>query len=99
MSFMMPNYYYKEILYYPKKNKQHFLNCYSKRTKITKMFRKKYDIAIATRNFEIELFWKRALFFWGFIALTFAGYASSISCDKCNDNNFYPLLIACFGFI
>jgi hypothetical protein len=67
-----------------------------------KCLERKYDIAIATRNFEIELCWKRALFFWGFIALTFAGYAGSISisCDKCNDvNNFYPLLIACFGFI
>ncbi len=25
----------KRIVYYPKKNKQHFLNCYSKRAKIT----------------------------------------------------------------
>lgn len=25
------------------------------------------------RNFEIELYWKRALYFWGFIALAFSG--------------------------
>ncbi|WP_444861012.1 RipA family octameric membrane protein [Vibrio splendidus] len=27
-----------------------------------------YKVAIATRNFEIDLYWKRSLFFWGFIA-------------------------------
>jgi len=26
----------KQIVYYPRKTKQHFLNCYSKRAKITK---------------------------------------------------------------
>ena len=40
------------------------------------------------------------MFFWGFIALAFAGYAGAVSCDQCNDDsNLYPLLIACFGFI
>jgi hypothetical protein len=39
---------------------------------------RKYQTAIEIRNFEIELFWKRALFFWGFIALSFVSYASSI---------------------
>ncbi|MDN4706295.1 hypothetical protein QYZ43_11240 [Vibrio parahaemolyticus] len=28
-----------------------------------KMKLKKYDVALATRNFEIELFWKRSVFF------------------------------------
>lgn len=36
---------------------------------------KKYEVANDIRKFEIELFWKRSLFFWGFIASVFAGYA------------------------
>ena len=33
--------------------------------------RKWLDVALATRQFEIDLFWKRALFFGGFIAAAF----------------------------
>lgn len=29
---------------------------------------KRFEAALATRQFEIDLFWKRSLFFWGFIA-------------------------------
>ena len=43
-----------------------------------------------TRNFEIELYWKRALYFWGFIALAFAGYFSS-------NGRLISLSIACAG--
>ena len=31
--------------------------------------------ALDIRKFEIELYWKRATYFWGFIAAAFAGYA------------------------
>ncbi len=55
---------------------------------------KKYEVALATRNFEIELFWKRSLFFWGFISASFVGYASLIK-----DNESLAVLIACFGFV
>ncbi|MBU8906528.1 RipA family octameric membrane protein [Desertibacillus haloalkaliphilus] len=34
------------------------------------------EIAIDNRKFEIELLWKRALFFWGFIAALFVAVAS-----------------------
>jgi hypothetical protein len=33
--------------------------------------KKWFEVAVATRQFEIDLFWKRALFFWGFIATAF----------------------------
>lgn len=56
-----------------------------------------YKIAIATRNFEIDLYWKRSLFFWGFIATAALGYGSSLLAEKPNHN--LALLIACFGFI
>jgi len=56
--------------------------------------KKKYDVALATRNFEIELFWKRSVFFWGFIASAFIGYATVIKSSPS-----LALLIACFGLV
>lgn len=33
-----------------------------------------YKVALDTRKFEIDLYWKRATYFWAFIAASFAGY-------------------------
>jgi len=60
----------------------------------SKVMGKKYEVALATRNFEIELFWKRSLFFWGFIASSFIGYATIVK-----DNPSLAVVIACFGFV
>ena len=37
---------------------------------------KKFEICYKNRNFEIELFWKRSLFFWGFIASAFVSFVT-----------------------
>jgi hypothetical protein len=37
---------------------------------------KRFDAVLATRQFEIDLFWKRSLFFWGFIAAAFVAVAT-----------------------
>lgn len=55
---------------------------------------KRLDLAVQTRNFEIELFWKRSLFFWGFIATAFAGYAA-LRQSKTE----LAVVIACFGMV
>ncbi|OJF70351.1 hypothetical protein BK026_17085 [Alteromonas sp. V450] len=55
---------------------------------------KAFEVALATRNFEIELFWKRSVFFWGFIASSFVGYASLIKASSG-----LSVVIACFGFV
>lgn len=36
--------------------------------------KKALDMALDTRKFEIELYWKRATYFWAFIALAFGAY-------------------------
>lgn len=41
-----------------------------------------FDRACAVRDFEIEMYWKRANYFWAFIASTFAGYFLLISSEK-----------------
>lgn len=50
-----------------------------------------FDTASDTRKFEIDLFWKRSLFFWGFIAAAFAGYALAAK--------MLALVLACFGLV
>jgi len=35
-----------------------------------------FQVAVETRAFEIELFWKRSTFFWAFNAVAFAGFAA-----------------------
>ena len=54
-----------------------------------------YKVCLDTRKFEIELFWKRSLFFWGFIAVAFAGYSQLYT----TNNPILPLVLAGFGLV
>lgn len=64
---------------------------------------KAFDKAWATRNFEIDLYWKRANYFWAFLIPAFAGLFALINSDnyKKPDNNSHieVYLIICVGFI
>lgn len=60
--------------------------------------------AYEIRKFEIELYWKRATYFWTFIAASFVGYAaffnaSSSSAPPNPQREFILILIACVGFV
>jgi len=55
---------------------------------------KRLEIAIATREFEIDLFWKRSIFFWGFISVAFVGYAALRTA-----NSDLAIVVACFGMV
>lgn len=39
---------------------------------------KQLEIALGARGMEIQLFWTRSLFFWGFIAAAFLGFAELV---------------------
>jgi hypothetical protein len=54
--------------------------------------------ALDIRKFEIELYWKRASYFWTFIGATFAGF---ISIHAFQTNNFENLsiILSCFGLV
>jgi uncharacterized membrane protein len=54
--------------------------------------------ALNTRKFEIELYWKRATYFWAFIAASFAGYFAIISSDNIDNYRILTILIAFIGF-
>ncbi|KFZ39141.1 hypothetical protein HR45_01715 [Shewanella mangrovi] len=57
-----------------------------------------YKFAIDTRKFEIDLYWKRATYFWAFIAVTFAGYGL-LKRSPSTDDHFLEFFLTCFGFI
>jgi hypothetical protein len=65
-------------------------------TKIEKGYpEKRLEIAVETRQLEINLFWQRSLFFWGFIAAAFVGYSTSYN----QNNPEIALVIGCYGFV
>jgi len=51
------------------------------------------EYASQVRNFEIEKFWQRSIFFWGFIGAAFIAYAQLFGKD---DLSFF---VACFGLV
>ncbi len=53
-----------------------------------------FRIAFQARNLEIDLLWRRSIFFWGFIASAFAAYATSRSAHP-----LVALAVACFGMV
>lgn len=55
---------------------------------------KRFDVANAARAFEIELFWKRSVFFWGFVAAAFIGYATLRGKDDS-----LAIVLACLGWL
>lgn len=53
--------------------------------------------ALDIRKFEIDLYWKRATYFWAFIAATFTGYFALSNNSNANSKN---LVLVCFlGFL
>ncbi|AZG35211.1 RipA family octameric membrane protein [Shewanella psychromarinicola] len=62
-----------------------------------------FEKAWATRNFEIEMYWKRATYFWAFIASTFVGYFALISSDNYikpdSFNHVEVYFLICIGFV
>jgi hypothetical protein len=59
--------------------------------------------ALDIRKFEIDLYWKRATYFWGFLIVIFAGYfavlGSKLEYLSYRDKLLALLLISCLGFI
>ena len=53
------------------------------------------DIAHKIRTFEIELYWKRATYFWAIVAVAFAGYFTAQN----SDNLLAAVLIGYIGLI
>lgn len=65
--------------------------------KISEKQKNALERAWKNRDFEIELYWKRATYFWGFIAAAFAGYFIIVRTD--NDFIQAEYIVICLGFV
>ncbi|MGV7197133.1 RipA family octameric membrane protein [Xanthomonas axonopodis] len=58
-----------------------------------------FKYAIDTRKFEIELYWKRATYFWTFIAATLAGYSAIQVSSSVSDKTDLSVILSCLGVL
>ncbi len=58
---------------------------------------KALEHALDIRKFEIELYWKRATYFWALIAVTFAGFFGIISSSIEDNKDVYVFVVGCIG--
>ena len=62
-----------------------------------------FEKAWAIRNFEIEMYWKRATYFWAFIASAFVAYFGLVNAAGRNAAaaRFHPeiFVVVCLGFV
>jgi len=68
-------------------------------SKTTDKKEKALEYALDIRKFEIELYWKRATYFWTFIAATLAGYAVIQRISDEHSKGELSLLLVCLGVI
>jgi len=59
---------------------------------------KALELALDIRKFEIELYWKRATYFWTFIGATLAGYAIVYK-TSISDNSWLLLVFSSLGLL
>jgi hypothetical protein len=55
--------------------------------------------ALDIRKFEIELYWKRATYFWALITVAFAGFFSVLASENIEEKAFYAFVIGVIGFV
>lgn len=60
-----------------------------------------WEKAWETRTFEIQMYWKRATYFWAFTASIFAGYITTASSNENNfpDKVYLQYILICLGVI
>jgi len=54
--------------------------------------------ALDIRKFEINLYWKRATYFWAFIAASFVAY-SALQQTKNAENSYLSFIVSCLGLV
>lgn len=66
--------------------------------KLHECFEHALNQSLEVRKFEIELYWKRATYFWAFIATSFAGYFAVLNSSNIDKHRSLTILIAFVGF-
>jgi hypothetical protein len=75
-------------------NGEHFVSLYDTSEKKKKALK----LALETRKFEIELYWKRAAYFWVFIGAAFVAYFQLITAKENIIPNVYLIVISIIGY-
>lgn len=65
----------------------------------SKILKAAFEQVSDIRKFEIELYWKRATYFWALIAVAFAGYFSILASEAMPNKFFLALIVSCVGFV
>lgn len=61
---------------------------------------KRLEKILDIRKFEIDLYWKRAAYFWTFIAASLTGYGLTVTAKVVNEAIIkFQFLIICFGIV
>jgi len=58
---------------------------------------KALEHALDIRKFEIDLYWRRAAYFWTLIAAAFAGYFAILSAEHLKDKEYLAYIVSCIG--
>lgn len=59
---------------------------------------KAWQCALDIRKFEIDLYWKRATYFWAFIATSFAGFLA-VQASGAEDKQVLSVVLSCVGVV
>jgi len=65
----------------------------------SKKLKRAFDQVSDIRKFEIELYWKRAGYFWALIAVAFAGYFAILSSQYIPNKLFLSFVVSSIGFV
>lgn len=65
----------------------------------SKKLKAAFDQVSDIRKFEIELYWKRAGYFWALIAVAFAGYFAILSSQNIPSKFFLSFIVGIIGFV
>jgi hypothetical protein len=60
---------------------------------------KALELALDVRKFEIELYWKRATYFWAFTGAALAGYLTVLTGKEVENRADALLIVSCLGLI
>ncbi|MDG0889348.1 RipA family octameric membrane protein [Paracholeplasma manati] len=88
---------YEEVL---KENDDYFKGKDEKTVKdLKELLDKALSVALDVRKFEIEMYWKRATYFWVFISVTFAAFFMVLSDTTLSTEPIYPVLVSFVGTV
>lgn len=61
--------------------------------------KKAFDQVSDMRKLEIDLYWKRAAYFWAFITVAFAGYFAILSSRYIPNKDYLSFIVTSIGFV